>query len=325
MEDSNSHMYDYCESVRSKPLHTVTQGSTKTDQFISRKPINNKVLTADYSSSLLAFKPLLSLPTIAKRNYIAQLFCQDFARDFSHVYLRNAGVFLVTISCNDLVADPISQCENILCWLRLVVRQTKCAAANKVVVVGMYDGCADQDLQSIHKHIQLLNAALFESDVYPQLFDQNKYKIGGGNQQCSYVFMFDISQPTESSCQLYICIEQCMDVFVKKAKEFDSVCYDSICTTFNGLNDALLQLSSKEDIAMPRQDQKRTFDLQQKPVHALETLQAYSIALMDKSIPGEKYNHVIVMPRCASASKVYSSVFVCVFGCLCRLPQLLKV
>ncbi len=76
---------------------------------------------------------------------------------------------------------------------------------------------------------------------------------------------------------------------------------------------------------MPRQDQKRTFDLQQKPVHALETLQAYSIALMDKSIPGEKYNHVIVMPRCASASKVYSSVFVCVFGCLCRLPQLLKV
>ncbi len=257
----NGHVYDYCEP----PLHKLTQ---KTSQFISRKPINNKVL---------------ALPTIAKRDYMPQLFCQDFARDFAHVLLRNAGVFLVSISCNDLVADPISQSESVLYWLRIVERQTKCADVNKVVVVGMYDGCADQDLQSIHKHIRLLNAALFESDVYRQLFDQNK--IRGGNEKCSYVFMFDISKPTESSCQLCICIEQCMDVFIKKAERFDSACYER---TFDGLNDALLLLSSKKDITMPRKDQKMSFDLQGKPVYALETLQAYSAALMNESMPGEK-------------------------------------
>ncbi len=32
----------------------------------------------------------------------------------------------------------------------------------------------------------------------------------------------------------------------------------------------------------------------------------------------------IIMPRCACASEVYGSVFVCVCVCLCRLLQLLK-
>ncbi len=32
----------------------------------------------------------------------------------------------------------------------------------------------------------------------------------------------------------------------------------------------------------------------------------------------------IIMPRCACASEVYGSVFVCLCVCLCRLLQLLK-
>ncbi len=32
----------------------------------------------------------------------------------------------------------------------------------------------------------------------------------------------------------------------------------------------------------------------------------------------------VIMPRCACASEVYGSVFVCVSVCLCRLLQLLK-
>ncbi len=32
----------------------------------------------------------------------------------------------------------------------------------------------------------------------------------------------------------------------------------------------------------------------------------------------------IIMPRCACASEVYGSVFVCLSVCLCRLLQLLK-
>ncbi len=275
MGDPTTHMYDYCSPV--------SQSLSQSEKYIFRKPLSERILTADYSTLLLAFKPLLSLPT--KRNYIPQIFCENFARDFSQVFLRTAGVFLLPIWCSDLAASPLTLFEQLLYRLRLFERHAKCADVKKVVIVGMHEG---GDLRSVQTHVELLNTALFECDVYKQLFDQNKYKKAVyANQKHNFLFLFDTSQPIKSSNQLYMCIEQCMDVFAEKTKRFDPACYKSVFEGFDGLNNDLAKLSTTKGIVVSRKDQEMLYKQEGKPSHALETLQAYTTSLMDKSIPGE--------------------------------------
>ncbi len=47
---------------------------------------------------------------------------------------------------------------------------------------------------------------------------------------------------------------------------------------------------------------------------------AYSSAIVQYTV----WFYHLVMPRCACASEVYGSVFVCLCVCVCRLLQLLK-
>ncbi len=274
VENLNGHLYDYCSPV-----------SLTSENYIICKPLSQGLLAADYSTSLRAFKPLLSLPSLPRRNYIPQMFCENFARDFYHVFLRAAGVFLLPLSCSDLIVNPLTQCEQLLFRLRLIEQHTKCADVKKVVIVGMHDGV---DYHSVQKHVDLLNSALFECDVHKQLFDQSKYRISAnGIQKHSFVFMFDTSQPVESSNQLYMCIEQCIDVFAEKVKRFDSTSYKHVFEGFDGLNNDLSELSDLKGVIMSKSEREMLYKSQGKPSHALQTLQAYTTTLMDDSMPSQ--------------------------------------
>lgn len=267
-----------------KQASAMKQFSPKSDEFVERKLISDTLTRAETSCLRPSTKPAASLPA---RNYILQLFFKDFSKLFAHVFFQEAGLFVIAVSCSELLKDSLSQYEKILNWLRLIQKQTKFADLKRIIIVGVFDGGCES-LRSVQARISLLNKVLEENDMYNlQLFDQDTNEAVGAENR-SYVFLFDVSQLAQSCSQLYMCIEKCVKVFAERAKRFNSENFKVLFEAFDGLSVALNELSSMRAVTMKTDDVLMNSDLPDKPSHAFETLKAYSTALMDRSISGEK-------------------------------------
>ena len=261
-------------------------------QFDSDKSMRRGSICSNYANldiaptTPISQKPqmmrLTSVRNTASRHYVPQMFNSGFERRFAHIYLRTAGLYLVTGSLKDLADDPLIQFENLSFWLRLI-QQGTVGEEKRTIIVGMYDSRDKEDLPQITTYTDILSAALHESDLHKQLFDLNQYKRpASGNH--SYVFKFDVAHPVDSCYKLYSRLEQCMDLFAEKTFRFYPECFERVFKAFDGLNVALRELAYMEKIVASSEDLKTL--CKQKTGYALGTLKAYSPALINPSIPG---------------------------------------
>ncbi len=259
------------------------------DQSMRRGSLCSNYANSEHSPTTpITLKPtqkiirMVSVKNTASRHYIPQMFLPGFERRFAHIFLRTAGLYLVTGWLKDLADDPLIQYENLSFWLRLIQQRTH-GDEKRTIIVGMYDSQEVDDMEQITKYVDVLSEALHESDLHKQLFDQNQYKRPASGKH-SYVFKFDIAHPVDSCYDLYSRIEQCMDLFAEKTYRFYPECFERVFKAFDGLNVALRELASMKKIVASSEDLKTL--CRQKPGYALGTMQAYSPSLINPSIPG---------------------------------------
>lgn len=257
------------------------------DQSMRRGSICSNYANSEHSPTTpITPKPItrmVSVKNTASRHYIPQMFMPGFERRFAHIFLRTAGLYLVTGWLKDLADDPLIQYENISFWLRHVQQRTV-GDEKRTIIVGMYNSGEVEDLAQINTYAEILSEALHESDLHKQLFDQNQYKRPASGKH-SYVFKFDVARPVDSCYNLYSRIEQCMDLFAEKTYRFYPECYERVFKAFDGLNVALRELASMKKIVASSEDLKTL--CRQKPDYALGTLQAFSPCLIHPNIQGE--------------------------------------
>ena len=182
--------------------------------------------TAPVTSKTPKITRMLSVKNMANRHYVPQMFTAGFERRFAHIFLRTAGLYLVTGWLKDLADDPLIQFENLSFWLRLVQQRTV-GDEKRTIIVGMYNSQEKESLPQILSYVDILSEALHESDLHKQLFDQNQYKRPASGKH-NYVFKFDVAHAVDSCYELYSRIEQCMDLFVEKTYRF----YPSVLIKF---------------------------------------------------------------------------------------------
>ena len=248
-------------------------------------------LPSESSPTLSSTSQLKPQPTayrqfqIADKRFILQMFQKDFDRRLVHLFLRSSGLFLVTAWLEELADDPLIQYENLSYWLRLILTRLSSFGEKRVMIVGLFDSREHDSLNKIQEYVRYLNNALRESELTKHLFDWNRERrLPTEKRQHRLVHMFDISQSVESSRHLLARINECMDLFIMKTSYYDKSFFTSVFKAFSGLNIALKELSTLSGVLASPTDLQTI--CHQKPAYALETLAAYSTALVNVSKGG---------------------------------------
>lgn len=252
---------------------------------------NHEFLPSESSptpSNSLQTKPLLTTYRqleIANKRYILQMFQKDFDRRLVHLFLRPSGLFLVTAWLEELADDPLIQYENLSYWLRLILTHVSSFGEKRVMIIGLFDSRELESLNKIQKYVNYLNNALRESESHKHLFDWNRERrLPAEKHQYRLVHMFDISQSVKSSRNLLSHLNECMDLFIMKRFYYDKPFFTSVFKAFSSLNVALKELSALSGVSASSIDIQAICS--QKPAYALETLAAYSTALVNVSKGG---------------------------------------
>lgn len=195
-------------------------------------PLTTPVRTAGHPT----FVRQNTYPSVDKQ-YILNIFTQKMDRKFVHLFLRQSGIYLVVVSLDDFVEDPVIQFENLSYWLRLVQTYVKPAGIRRVMIVGMSDG----PMASMKERECLINleGAIKEAD-YQHVFLMDNVSI----------INFDRSAPAASVDRLCSAISRCMDAVMQRAYHFNKSFYDQVFQPFTGLTGVLLQMNRTQDLVV---------------------------------------------------------------------------
>ena len=200
------------------------------------------------------------------KRYILNMFTQEIDRKFVHLYLRQSGVYLVVVSLEDLVEDPVIQFENLSFWLRLVQTYVGPNGIKRVMVVGMSDGHMDGEREK--ECLTNLEGAIREAEF------QHMYVRGSMS-----VIPFDRSRPKASLENLCKCIEKCMEGVTSRAWHMDRNFYENVFRPFNGLTKVLHNLSCSREMLMSADSILSLYKYASS--NFFDTLAAYSPGLID--------------------------------------------
>ena len=205
-----------------------------------------------------------TIPSVDKR-YILNMFTQEMDRKFVHLFLRQGGVYVVVVSLEDLVEDPVIQFENLSFWLRLVQTYVSPSGIKRVLIVGM----ANSGVLSQREHECLghLEGALRESGF------QHVYDRDGTS-----VIVFDRSKPRSSVEHLCHSIGRCMDAITTRAWHMHRQFFESVFQPFSGLTEVLSSISRSSKMLMSADTMQSLY--QYAELNYFDTLAAYSSALI---------------------------------------------
>lgn len=203
--------------------------------------------------------------TVEKR-YILNMFTQEMDRKFVHLYLRQSGVYLVVVSVEDLVEDPVIQFENLSFWLRLVQTYVGPSGIKRVMVVGMSDGHMDGEREK--ECLANLEGAIREAEF------QHMFVRGSMS-----VIPFDRSRPRASLEHLCKCIGKCMEALTSRAWHMHRNFYENVFQPFSGLTEVLHSLSRSREMLMSADSILSLYKFADS--NFFDTLAAYSSGLID--------------------------------------------
>ena len=205
-----------------------------------------------------------TIPYVDKR-YILNMFTQEMDRKFIHLFLRQGGIYVVVVSLEDLVDDPVIQFENLSFWLRLVQTYVGPNGIRRVLIVAMANsGAVTEREQECLNHLE---GALREAEF------QHVYDRDG-----SSVIIFDCSKPRGSVEHLCLSIGRCMDAVTTRAWHMHRQFFQSVFQPFTGLTEVLSSVSRSADMLMSADTLQSLY--QYAELNYFETLAAYSSALI---------------------------------------------
>lgn len=219
-------------------------------------------------------------PEVVVRRYILQMLRPEVDRQFTHIFLKSSGIFLIVVSLEEIIAEPLIQFENLFYLLRLIHTHMKPTDLKRVIVVGMYRSSA---LPEHHRYrllqcVNHLNAAMRAAQM-----NQN---FGLPLKEGGFVFLFDCDHPKTELLYLCACIRSLMDVFMERAWHFRRNYYEAIFMPFENFSKVLARLaSSNRKKAVESLANIRRHIGADVPDKYYETLAMLSPAFIDR--PGE--------------------------------------
>ena len=220
------------------------------------------------------------LPSFSvEKRYIINMFTNwEEDRRFSHLFLRESGLYLVVVSMEELMEDPAIQFENLLFWLRLVQTYVGPDALRRVIIVGM----SNTSMSSVKekKCLYYLEGAIQDTEL------QNIYIHNE-----SSVFIFDQQNVEASLNSLFQCISKCMELFMNMAWNLYRSFFDKVFSPFTGLNEVLSCICRSQDIMMSSDSLLALYGFADPDY--FHTLAAYSSALINVTDDRSKYRKLI--------------------------------
>ena len=177
-------------------------------------------------------------PEVVVRRYILQMLRPEVDRQFTHIFLKSSGIFLIVVSLEEIIAEPLIQFENLFYLLRLIHTHMKPADLKRVIVVGMYHSSL---LPEHHRYRLLQCVNHLNAAVRAAQMNQN---YGLPLKEGGFVFLFDCDHPKTELLYLCACIRSLMDVFMDRAWHFRRNYYEAIFMPFENFGKVLVRLTS---------------------------------------------------------------------------------
>ena len=284
---------------RKLPLSTFPAEFTETDEFLERAAVPEGRFKVDSNflpdfnrsdddDSLSLHSPPRTVkrygsthPEIGSPQYVLHMPRQSVDRNLSHLFLKPNGIYLITIGLEDIVGDPLIQCENLFFWLRQIHSHVKPTDIRRIIVVGVY---SKSELQveecKIIQCVEHLNLAIGE---------QMRQNYSIPMKEGGYVFIYNLDAPNDL-LYLCACIRMCAEVFIDQAWYFQREFFDSVFMPFESYKRVCSDVikMSKNKVVLRRNKIERLY--QQKPElpsNFWSTLNIYSSVLYTDKSPGE--------------------------------------
>ncbi len=219
----------------------------QSDRYVVRSSVSQMIFNTPFLSSPMTpirtphppadSSQIPDYPHVEKQ-YILNMFTHSMDRMLSHLYLRESGLYLVVVSLEAMIDDPLIQYENLSFWLRLVQTYVKPSLIRRVMIVAMCDGTMNSSKEEC-ECLEHLEGAL--QDEFHHIY----IKKGGGS-----VILFDRTNPKSSVENLCSCINKCMDVVMNRTFFMNPSFFKIVFQPFTGLTDVLSGISSSSETTM---------------------------------------------------------------------------
>ena len=230
-----------CDSYDEVDFSNDYSALSQSDKYVSRALVpHNLFCKCNNGSSGGSAVTTLSLPFPAAavppsyQQYIVSMFTQGMDRRLVHLFLRQSGIYIITVSLKYMIEDPQIQFENLSYWIRLVQGCVEPRGIKRIIIVVMKDilkenvACMDN-----------LKHAIREADY------ENLYEHHG-----SPIILFDRDMVRSSLDNLCCAISRCMELMMMRAWYMNKTFFKMVFEPFAALNMVLCHLSSSPAITM---------------------------------------------------------------------------
>ena len=254
-----------CLSGSQQAQDTEMEGSAQfqSDGYVRRQTATSTLFNNSNSPTDVNYRQ--DIHRAISRNYILNLFTQEMDRRLTHLFLRQSSVFIVLVSLEDVIADPVIQLENLLYWLRLVQTYVEPSGVPRVVIVGMCDGPMDGQVEQ--QCLSHLEGAIRDQE-FQHVFSKNNVSL----------IHFNRSAPMDCVPHLCLAIDKCVDAMVQRVWHFNRPSFDLMFSPFTGLTEILIKIDRWPQIVASADDLHSMYKFYDE--HYFSTLAAYSSALI---------------------------------------------
>lgn len=229
-----------CDSYESSDFSNDYAALSWSDKYVHRAFVPPELFSN--SSSTTTTSNLTSPVTPARasnsdKQYIITMFTHEMDRRFVHLFLRQSGIYIVTVSLSAMIDDPQIQFENLLYWIRLVQGYVEPYGIKRIIIVGMKDTPLNTDKELTC--LDNLRGAILEAEYH------NVYKNHG-----SPIVLFDPDKVRSSLNVLCQAISRCMELMMSRAWYMDRPFFKNVFQPFTSLNRVLCNLVFSKDITM---------------------------------------------------------------------------
>ena len=238
----------------SEPDEALNRAMTSSQNFDDGNDSNLSLYSLERSTSypngsthpVGIMRQTSTAPLTGKKRYILQLPQKNLNRDFTHIFFRRSGIFLITVSLADSMGDPLIQFENLCYWLRQVQTYVGPETIKRIIIVGVHDTVPGDiaRLNKINSFIAKLNLAIRENE-FKQIMEISRERM---------TLSFNLSAPEESIRDLCRCINKCMDVMIERAWHYEKEFCTSTFQPFTQLGTVLSKVASINSIVASSQD-----------------------------------------------------------------------
>ena len=228
-----------CDSFDGSDFSTDYMALSQSDKYVKRAfmppDLFNNLPSSSSSSSVSGVSfPMSPVQPCSDKQYIVTMFTPEMDRKLVHLFLRQSGIYIVTVSLSAMIDDPQIQFENLSFWIRLVQGYVEPNGIKRIIIVVMKDTPEKE-----HVCLENLGKAIQELDY------QNLYKNHG-----SPIVLFDLEKVRDSLDTLCHAISHCMELMMSRAFHMDKAFFKNVFQPFKFLNEVLCTISCSKEITM---------------------------------------------------------------------------